>query len=104
MDYEKGRESFKSRTGPVFDPFSAAESSVDATLSLLLNPQRASRLIEQNALGQNDLTLNEVIQTLINAGWSETTDPYQTEFQRIADLLVLKHILQYVHFGDRALP
>ncbi len=94
IGYNKGRESFKGKIGPVFDPFSAAESSVDATLSLILNPQRASRLIEQNALGQNDLTLNEVIQTLINAGWSEPKDPYQTDFQRVADLSVLKHLLQ----------
>ncbi len=94
IGYSKGRESFKGKTGPVFDPFSVAESSVDATLSLLLNPQRASRLIEQNAMGQNDLSLNEVIQALINSGWIEYNDLYQTELQRIADLMVLKHLLQ----------
>ena len=64
IGYGKTRESFKGKTGPVFDPLSAAESSADATLSFLLHPQRVSRLIEQNALGQNDLTLNEVIETL----------------------------------------
>ncbi len=94
IGYGKSRESFNGKTGPVFDPFSAAESSADATLTFLLNPHRVSRLIEQNALGQNDLTLNEVIQALINSGWVEFTDPYQTELQRIVDLLVIKHLLQ----------
>ena len=58
IGYSKGRESFKGKTGPVFDPFSAAGSSANATLAFLLHPQRASRLIQQNALGQNDFDIN----------------------------------------------
>ncbi len=94
IGYSKGRESIKGKTGPIFDPFSAAENSADAALSFLFNPQRASRLVKQNALGESDFSLSEMIETLINSGWSDHTDPYHTELQRIVDHLVLKHLLQ----------
>ncbi len=45
-DLPRSRESFPSHTGLTFDPIAAAESSADLTLSVLLNPARASRLIE----------------------------------------------------------
>ena len=44
------RESFKGRTGVSFDPLGAAETAADMTLGLLLNPERASRLVNQQAL------------------------------------------------------
>ncbi len=40
------RESFKSETGLTFDPIAAAESAADLTLNGLLNPARASRLVQ----------------------------------------------------------
>jgi hypothetical protein len=40
------QESFASHTGVTFDPVAAAESAADLTLAVLLNPARASRLIE----------------------------------------------------------
>jgi hypothetical protein len=44
--WERTRESFASETGLTFDPVAAAESSADLTLAVLLNPARASRLIQ----------------------------------------------------------
>src|SRR6267154_847258 len=43
---ERTRASFASPTGLTFDPIATAESSADLTLALLLDPARASRLIE----------------------------------------------------------
>jgi len=43
---ERTRESFPSETGLTFDPIAAAESSADLTLSVLLDPARASRLVQ----------------------------------------------------------
>ncbi len=40
------RESFPSETGLTFDPIATAESAADLTLSVLLNPARASRLVQ----------------------------------------------------------
>jgi hypothetical protein len=43
---ERTRESFPSQTGLTFDPIATAESSADLTLAVLLNPARASRLVQ----------------------------------------------------------
>ena len=42
--YPRTRESFPSHTGLTFDPIAAAESAADLTLTVLLDPARASRL------------------------------------------------------------
>jgi hypothetical protein len=44
-----------------FDPVAAAESSADLTLALLLNPQRASRLVEYHARDAKSPGLEEVL-------------------------------------------
>ncbi len=44
--YPRNRESFPAHTGLTFDPVAAAESAADLTLTALLDPARASRLIE----------------------------------------------------------
>jgi len=44
--YRRTQESFPAHTGLTFDPVAAAESAADLTLTVLLDPARASRLIE----------------------------------------------------------
>lgn len=44
--YPRTQESFPAHTGPTFDPVAAAESAVDLTLSVLLDPARAARIVE----------------------------------------------------------
>ena len=63
--FQRGRESFKTRTGPTFDPMAAAESSANISISLLLNPQRATRLAQQKVLDSNQLGLAEVIDFVV---------------------------------------
>ena len=43
---ERTRESFASETGLTFDPIAAAESAADLTLAVLLDPARASRIVQ----------------------------------------------------------
>ena len=62
------RELFTKRTGLTFDPLAAAQASADFTLSFLLHPQRASRLVELGARG-NSLSLHDVIQQLLDNTW-----------------------------------
>ncbi|HCX76756.1 MAG TPA: peptidase, partial [Algoriphagus sp.] len=45
--YGKTRETFVSRTGPVFDPIAPAESVVDLTFSFLFESGRANRIYLQ---------------------------------------------------------
>jgi hypothetical protein len=61
------RESFPSMTSLTFDPIAAAESSADLTLSVLFNPQRASRLVEYNARDPQQPSLADVIQATFSA-------------------------------------
>ena len=44
--YPRTQESFPSHTGLTFDPLAAAETAADLTLSALLDPARASRLVQ----------------------------------------------------------
>lgn len=63
--YGASRESFSTQTGLTFDPMGAAHTLSDAMLSMLLHPQRASRLAQQKAFDANQLGLSETISVLI---------------------------------------
>ena len=67
IGYGKTRESFKGNTGITFDPVAAAESAADFTLSLLLNPQRAARLVEYNARNKDLPGLDYVLEELLRS-------------------------------------
>jgi len=62
-------EVFPSRRGMVFDPLAAAEVAADMTLSMLLHPERASRLAAQRAVVPDAPDLDEVLRTLIGWVW-----------------------------------
>ncbi|HBY62558.1 MAG TPA: peptidase, partial [Solibacterales bacterium] len=49
--YERSRESFRHRTGLTFDALGPAEAAAELTLSLLLNPERAARLVHEGRMG-----------------------------------------------------
>jgi hypothetical protein len=61
---ERTRESFPSHTGLTFDPIATAESSADLTLALLLDPARASRLIEYHMRVPDSPSLRGVLEAL----------------------------------------
>jgi hypothetical protein len=61
---ERTRESFPSHTGLTFDPIATAESSADLTLALLLDPARASRLIEYHMRVPESPSLRGVLEAI----------------------------------------
>jgi len=61
------RESLPFSTGVTFDPVAAAESAADLTLTVLFNPQRASRVLEYHARNPENPALDEVIDATIAA-------------------------------------
>lgn len=63
-----GGELFSKRTGLAFDVLSPAEMAVDLPLSFLLNIQRMNRL-SANAADAAQLSLADVLQTLISKTW-----------------------------------
>lgn len=58
------QESFPSHTGLTFDPLAAAESAADLTLQVLLDPARASRLVEYHMRVPKAPALRTVLESI----------------------------------------
>lgn len=92
--YWRSRESFNGKTGVAFDPLSAASTASDMTLSLLLHPQRANRMIQQKSLDANQLGLEDMLNTIINNTFkTKHNDAYLNEVQQMVNMNVLQQIM-----------
>ncbi len=92
--YPRTRENFRGRTGLAFDPLAAAEAAASNTVSLLLNPERASRLVQYAAQDSKNPGLGEVIDAVIAATWkAPTATGTHAELQRTVDAVVLYHLM-----------
>jgi hypothetical protein len=61
------RETFPSETGLTFDPIAAAESAADLTLNGLLNPARASRLVQYHMRVSGSPSLRGLMEAISTA-------------------------------------
>ncbi len=92
--YVRSRESFKGKTGVSFDPFSAANTASDMTLKFLLNPQRANRLVLQQSLDSKQLSLEELLNSIIENSFNKSyNDTYLGETQHQINSNVLKYLM-----------
>jgi hypothetical protein len=92
--YERHRELFRSRTGLTFDALAPAEVAADQTVSFILNPERAARLVQHHARDNSLPGLNEVIDKVITATWkAHRSSGYPAEIQRTVDQVVLYNLL-----------
>ncbi len=93
--YQRTRESFDHRTGVTFDPITAAEGAAAASLNLLLDGQRATRLVQQQAYDPDLPGLADLLEILIDNIWKQTYDNgyYRELNQRVAHL-ALHRIMQ----------
>ena len=62
--YPRTRESFPSQTGLTFDPVAAAEAAADLTLQVLLDPSRASRLVQYHMRVSDAPSLRSVLEAI----------------------------------------
>jgi len=93
IGFGRSRESFKSNLGVEFDAFGAVETASEMTLNLLLNPQRASRLIAHKSLNNRQLGLQELLDELIVKTISKShKDAYQQELQNVINSVVLEQL------------
>lgn len=67
MGLDKTRESFPSETGLTFDPVAAAESAADLTLTVLLDPARASRIVQYHMRLADAPSLRGVLEAVSKA-------------------------------------
>jgi hypothetical protein len=76
-----------------FDAFGAVETASEMTLNLLLNPQRASRLISHKSLNKRQLGLAELLDELIVKTISKMhKDSYYQELQNVINTTVLEQL------------
>jgi hypothetical protein len=67
MGLPRTDESFPSHTDLTFDPIAAAETSADLTLSILLDPARASRLVQYHMREPGSPSLRGVLEAVSKA-------------------------------------
>ena len=95
IGFGRSRESFKSNLGVEFDAFGAVKTASEMTLNLLLNPQRASRLVAHKSLNKNQLGLVELIDELVDKTINKThKDTYYQELQNVINTQVLEQLFR----------
>lgn len=89
-----GREHFRGRTSMTVDPAAAAEAAAWHTISLLLEPARAGRLVEFHSRSADSPGLEEVIDALLKETWfAERSQGYLAEIGRSIDVAALYGLL-----------
>jgi hypothetical protein len=92
--YPRTHETFPAHTGLTFDPLAGAEAAADMSVSLILNPQRAARLVQYHAENAANPGLDEVIQTLLAATWhAKSRTGLETEVAKTVNYVVLIRLL-----------
>jgi hypothetical protein len=95
LGYQRSREVIRTRTDLVFDPIAAAESASDLVFGLIMNPARATRLVQQNSLNAQLPSLESVIDQMIAATFKSTPKMgYQQQLQITANHALLNNLMK----------
>jgi hypothetical protein len=90
--------------GVAFDAIGAAATAGEMPLSLLFNPQRANRLVQQKALDINALSLEDVMNRLQdNSFKNRTGSEYEKEIIRSVQFLYLQQLM-HLSVSDQSIP
>ncbi|MEM0994866.1 MAG: zinc-dependent metalloprotease [Bacteroidota bacterium] len=101
MGYQRDRELFKIHTGLTFDPIAAAESAANQSLSLLLNPARLARIVEQYGRAKLDYSLDRYfaqIHKSLNAKLSQSR--FEQTIANNTERLFLHHLLHLANHKE----
>ena len=92
--YPAHRELFDRYTGVTFDPIAPAAVAARMTLSMVLNPERAARLVEQAALAPELPGLADVLDRLEAATFGATpADGYEAAVKRLVEDAVVVELM-----------
>jgi len=92
--YGPHRELFPRYTGGAFDAVAPAVVAADHTVSQLLDPERAARLVEQKALDPALPGLDDVLDRLLAAtSQAKTASTYEAEIARAVDRVVAERLM-----------
>jgi hypothetical protein len=95
-------EYFNGRTDPVFDPIAAATIAADMTVSGLLEPHRAARLIEFHARDASNPDFKAVVVALIKSTWktAPSRSAYHQAIARAVQSLAVTRLMELAANGD----
>jgi Met-zincin/Domain of unknown function (DUF5117) len=101
-EYPSGRENFAGRTSPAFDALAPAEAAAEIVTNLLLQPERAERMIEYHALDASNPSFEELVADLLAATWKiQPSSGYKGATQRTVNAVVLDRLMTLAE-DDRA--
>ncbi len=92
--YPPHRELFERYTGVTFDAIAPAEVAARLTVSQLLHPERAARLVEQAALDPELPGLDDVVDRLVTATYdARFANAYEAEVRRVVESVVVDELI-----------
>jgi hypothetical protein len=92
--YPRSRETFRTRTQPVFDALAPAEAAADHVSGFLFNQERAARLVQFHARDPRNPGLGEVIDRVLTATWkAPAASGYNGEIQHTVNMVVLTNLM-----------
>jgi hypothetical protein len=93
--FDRHRELFPRNTGLPFDALTPGVVASDLTVSFILRPDRAARIVQQHALDPSLPGLEEVVDRLVKAGFdAKVANPYEAEVLRgVARVIVDRLIM-----------
>jgi hypothetical protein len=93
-EYPTGRENFSRRTSPAFDALAPAEAAAEIVANVLLQPERAQRMIEYHALDAGNPGFDELVGNVLSATWkAQSASGYHGAIQRTVNAVVLDHLI-----------
>lgn len=95
IGYPRTREVMRTRTDLTFDPLAYAESASDMVFGLIFHPARATRLVQHNALNNQQPSLESVIDKIINTTFKGANKSgYEGLLQMTANHSVLNNLIK----------
>jgi uncharacterized protein DUF4953/uncharacterized protein DUF5117/uncharacterized protein DUF5118 len=92
--YNRNRESFKSKNGVAFDALNAASTATELVVKLMFHPERTSRMIQQKALFEKQLGLDEMIDMILKSTFEKNhSNAYDNEIQQSINNVILQGLL-----------
>ncbi|WKZ59417.1 MAG: zinc-dependent metalloprotease [Cyclobacteriaceae bacterium] len=95
IGYQRTREVMRTRTDLTFDPLAYAESASDMVFGLIFHPARATRLVQHNALNNQQPSLESVIDKIVNSSFkSANKSGYEGLLQMTVNHSVLNNLIK----------
>ena len=96
--FRRDRETFKSRTSLTFDALAPAESYSHMVFSMLLHPQRLSRINRHNVAHRHPMKLSEYLQQISSTVFvQQSIDPYHNSLEQLVKYVLSSHLLKNAH-------